>query len=403
MPRSLVCLALLTLSVACRTAAPVAPDTVQLARTPAAAEWEKQLDAVRFAPASPAQQQTFARIQKELEAALQKDPADAHLHYLLGRVYFYGERDAEAGQEFDKALSLAPDVAEYHYLKGFSLGYTQDLQGSIAELTRATELAPRTVKYWSALGEALVTAQEKDKARKAFEHAIALDPADAESSGNLGLMLLEEGSEAEALQWLAKTTPQHPRQPMLQYNIAQAYQNHGDHERALAHFQAAAHAMPEDWRTLAKLVQEHEALKQLQERDAARARLVKLNDEGKVDSPFFVREQFQEGAATVMVAEHFKLEGDWAVRYVFYVETPGTNGTPVKWRLSLGSYSFTNELRPPGVTERTFHFDGYEEDNSHLTFAFFRGEPSYEDTRELAVAILRGEVKPVSGTRVNRE
>ncbi|RKG64459.1 tetratricopeptide repeat protein [Corallococcus exercitus] len=403
MPRSLVCLVLLTLSVACRTAAPVAPDTVQLARTPAAAEWEKQLDAARFGPASPAQQQVFARIQKELEAAIQKDPADAHLHYLLGRVYFYGERDAEAGQEFDKALALAPDVAEYHYLKGYSLGFTQDSQGSIAELTRATELAPRTVKYWSSLGAALAAKEDKDKARDAFEHAIALDPEDAESSGFLGLMRLEEGNEAEALRWLAKTTPQHPRQPMLQYNIAQAYQNHGDHERALAHFQSAARDMPEDWRTLAKLVQEHEALKQFKERDAARARLVKLNDEGKVDSPFFVREQFQEGAAKVMVAEHFKLEGDWAVRYVFYVETPGATDTPVRWRLSLGSYAFTNDARPEGAKERLFHFDGYEEDDSHLTFAFFDGEPSYEDTRKLAVAVLRGEVKPVSGTRFNRE
>ncbi|GMU08489.1 tetratricopeptide repeat protein [Corallococcus caeni] len=402
MPRSLVCLALLTLSVACRTAAPVAPDAVQVVRTPAATEWEKQLDAARFSSDTTALQQACARLQPRLEAAIQKDSEDAHLHYLLGRVYFYGERDAEAGQEFDKALALAPDVAEYHYLKGYFLRVTRNVGGAIAELTRAAELSPRTAKYQAVLGEALL-AKNEDEARSAFMQALSIEPDNALASAYLGLMLLDEGKEAEAFQRLAKTTTQEPSNPMTQYNIGQAFQNHGDHERALAHFQAAAQAMPEDWRTLAKLVQEHEALKQLKERDAARAKLVKLNDEGKVDSPFFVREQFQEGTAKVMVAEHFKLEGDWAVRYVFYVETPGTNGTPVRWRLSLGSYAFTNELRPPGVTERTFHFDGYEEDDSHLTFAFFRGEPSYEDTRELAVAILRGEVKPVSGTRVNRE
>ncbi|MBN8226702.1 tetratricopeptide repeat protein [Corallococcus macrosporus] len=402
MPRSLVCLVLLTLSVACRTAAPVAPDAVQVARTPAAAEWEKRLDAVRFAPASPAQQQTFAQIQRELEAAVQKDPADAHLHYLLGRVYFYQERDAEAARELDRALELAPEVAEYHYLKGYFFGVVQDRQGAIAELTRATELAPRVAKYQAVLGETLLTVDEA-RAVTAFLRALELEPDNALSAGYLGLMLLAQGKEEEGLRWLAKTTTQSPSNPMTQYNIAQAYQNHGDHERALAHFQAAARDMPEDWRTLAKLVQEHEALKQFKERDAARARLLKLNDEGKVDSPFFVREQFQEGAAKVMVTEHFKLEGDWAVRYTFHVEEARPGAAPVEWRLSLGSYAFTNELRPPGVTERTFHFDGYEADHSHLTFAFFRGEPSYEDTRKLAVAVLRGEVKPVSGTRFNRE
>ncbi|NBD08772.1 tetratricopeptide repeat protein [Corallococcus silvisoli] len=400
MPGKLVCLALLALSVACRTAAPAA---VQLTRTPAAVEWEAQLDAVRFSPAGPAQQQVFERVQQALEKAVQKDTEDAHLHYLLGRVYFYGERDAEAGREFDKALALAPEVAEYHYLKGYSLGVVSDSQGSIAELTLATALAPRVVKYWSALGNALALAGDAGRARKAFEHALSLDPDDGESAGALGLMLLDGGQEAEAFQWLSKVTPQAPRHPMTRYNIGQAYQKKGDHPRALAHFQAAALDLPDDWRTLAKLVQEHEALKQFPERDAARARLVKLHQEGKVDSGVFVREQFKEGDATVMVAEHFKLEGDWAVRYTFYVETPGSGGAPVAWRLSLGSYAFTNAAREPGATGRVFHFDAYAADDSHRTFAFFNGEPSYEDTRKLAVAVLRDEVKPLSGTRVERK
>ncbi|WP_147477129.1 tetratricopeptide repeat protein [Corallococcus sp. AB038B] len=402
MPRNLVCLALLTLSVACRTAAPVAPDAVQVARTPAATEWEKQLDAIRFSPAGPAQQQGFVRIQQELEPAVQKDPANAHLHYLLGRVYYYLIRDAEAGREFDRALSLAPDVAEYHYLKAHYLRTAGDVRGAIAELTRTTELAPLTAKYHAVLGETLMS-EDPDKARSALTQALAVEPDSALAAGHLGLLLLEQGKDAEALQWLARATPEEPRDPMTQYNIGQAFQNQGDHPRALAHFQSAAMAMPEDWRTLAKLVQEHAALKQFPERDAARARLLKLNDEGKVDSPFFVREQFQEGTEKVMVAEYFKLEGDWAVRYVFHMEPARPDGTSHEWRLSLGSYEFTNSARPPGSKERLFHFDAYESDNSHLTFAFFDGEPSYEDTRALAVAVLRGKVKPVSGTRFTRE
>ncbi|RJS26061.1 hypothetical protein DRW03_06270 [Corallococcus sp. H22C18031201] len=211
----------------------------------------------------------------------------------------------------------------------------------------------------------------------------------------MGLALLSMGKEAE-----------HPKNETMQDNIGQAYQNKGDHPNALRHFQAASQLMPDDWRTLAKLVQEHAALNQPVERDAARARLMKLHADGKVESAFFVREQFQVGEAKVMVAENFKFEGARAVRYTFYVTKPGADGAAPDSRMSLGSYEFTQPAKaanPSASAERIFHFDFYEGNSRHLTYAFFDGEPSYEVARKLAVAVLRDEVKPISGTTVQRE
>lgn len=411
MPRHLLTLTSLLLIAACKTTAPVTPAPAvsrpkASAPTPAAQALEERLDVARFSTDGAAQKRDFAALREELKKAVQQTPEDAHLHYLLGRVSFYLEQDPEARREFDLAISLAPDVAEYRYLKGYFLQFVQDLQGAAVEMSRATELEPQSSKYWARLGSLLAHANENDDALKAFHRALALKPNDAGLAGEVGLLLLSMGKEAEAFEYLGKTTAEHPTDEMLQYRIGQAYQNKGDHPNALLHFQAASQKMPDDWRTLAKLVQEHEALNQSVERDAVRSRLMKLHAEGNVESSFFVREQFQVGDAKVMVAENFKLEGPWAVRYTFYVTKPKPGGAALESRMSLGSYEFTQRAKtrsPSPSTERIFHFDYYEGNSQHLTYAFFDGEPSYEDARKLAVAVLRDEVKPLSGTAVHRE
>jgi hypothetical protein len=45
-----------------------------------------------------------------------------------------------------------------------------------------------------------------------------------------------------------------------------------------------------------------------------------------------------------------------------------------------------------------FHLDAYYPDNVHETYGFYEGEPSYEETRELVLSILRGEREPISNT-----
>ncbi|WP_205525745.1 tetratricopeptide repeat protein [Pyxidicoccus trucidator] len=364
---------------------------------------EERLDRLRMAPASPEVQQAMTELTLELEEAVRREPRNAHLHYLVGRAWFYAERDDEAGRAFDEALRLAPEVAEYHYLRGFYLRFRQDLDGAAAELTRATELAPGKAKYHAQLGDTLAQKKDLPGALSAYQRALAIDPEHAESLRGRGQVLMEQGRTDEGVALLEKAAARGTLDDVtLRYNLGLHFQLAGKHARALEHFQAASLKAPEDWRILAKLVQEHQALGQRAERDARLVALRRLKQRGGVDSPFFVREQFQEAGQKVMVFEHFELEGERAVRYRF--EVISADGESIQRTLSLGSYDFTNAVtqnRTPGV--RLFHLDGYFPDNSHQTFAFFNGEPSYDDTRELIVEVLRGERKPVSGTRIIRK
>lgn len=394
----LMALALWGMTPACRTVAPPVKQSLAASR-PDLQALEERLDRIRKAPESPEQRQALTAMAGELEEAVRREPDNALLQYLAGRAWFYIERDAEAGRAFDEALRLAPDVAEYHFMRGFYLRFQGDLAGSEAELTRATELDPGTVKHWRQLGATLAAKGDLPRALAAFERALDIAPEDAESLREKGQVLMAQGKTNEGLPLLEKAAALGTQDDLtLRYNLGQHFQLAGEHERALEHFQAASKVAPDDWRTRAKLVQEHQALGQLAERDTQLAALRRLKQRGAVDSPFFVREQFEEAGNKVMVFEHFELEGERAVRYRFEVLTADGQGR--QRTLSLGSYEFTNqgitENRTPGV--RIFHLDGYYPDGAHQTFAFFDGEPSYDDIREMVVEVLRGQRKPLSGT-----
>jgi hypothetical protein len=85
------------------------------------------------------------------------------------------------------------------------------------------------------------------------------------------------------------------------------------------------------------------------------------------------------------------------------VYEPGTDKPA--FVISLGSYSYVNALvREENASgPRMFHLDAYYPDNVHETYGFYEGEPSYEETRELVLSILRGERKPISGTTPPRK
>lgn len=121
---------------------------------------------------------------------------------------------------------------------------------------------------------------------------------------------------------------------------------------------------PEDWQARTKLIQNYQALNMTEERERERLELHRLFRMGKVPTPRYCRDLFEEGEFQVIVNEYFTLGGQGAtpVRYIF----TATKGPQVLFRITLGSYDMTNliyqDLIPKegGIEERrVYHLDGY--------------------------------------------
>jgi superkiller protein 3 len=86
-------------------------------------------------------------------------PEQAHLN--LGNVYMVQGRTADGVVEFKRALDILPDFAEAHNRLGYAYLVQGQLELAIAELT---------------LGFAYLSADEKDRARQAFQKVVDLSP-----------------------------------------------------------------------------------------------------------------------------------------------------------------------------------------------------------------------------------
>jgi tetratricopeptide (TPR) repeat protein len=290
------------------------------------------------------------------------------------------------------------DEAEAHYQRAYALG-REDPTAALAEAEAATALAPERSPYWRLVATLHLQREQPTEARAAIDRALALAPDDAQSWVVLGLLTQDTDEADRALEAFEKARALAPTHALAHFAAGQLHLRRGALPAALACFQRAAALEPRNWRARAALVQVHQALGQRAERDAAHEALLTLYREGRVDEPFFVRDQWHEGERRVVVVENLELTGEWARRYEFQVYAPGAERPQLV--LALGSSDLVNQLareRNPAAP-RLFHLDGYEADGTHCTYGFFEGEPSYDDTRARVLAILHGEVVPTSRTK----
>jgi tetratricopeptide (TPR) repeat protein len=78
---------------------------------------------------------------------------------------------------FEKALNVEPRNAGVHFQLGLLYGMRlKNLEKSIFHLQKATALEPANPDYWYNLGGALITANQKEEARLAWQKTLSLNP-----------------------------------------------------------------------------------------------------------------------------------------------------------------------------------------------------------------------------------
>jgi tetratricopeptide (TPR) repeat protein len=218
--------------------------------------------------------------------------------------------------------------------------------------------------------------------------------------------LLEQGKHAEALTYYKKALALLPKEPAILFNAGMAAFGSKDFNTAVDLWKQLKQVEPSDWHLRAKLIQAYQALGKTAERDAERTELFAMWNKGEPaelkQQYQYCREQFEVNGHKVMAFEHFELKGERALRYVFSILDK--TGQAEDWRISLGSYNFTNavwrETRKPKPKEgeRLFHLDGYYKGGGHATFGMYFPEPTYDETRAKVVSILENKSKPVSSS-----
>jgi len=126
----------------------------------------------------------------------------------LGVAYMMKDQFPKALQYLEKGIALdgtfAPALASIGAVRQsmyFSQGrQPEDLSLSIEFFQKALAMAPKLDAAWRGLGLSLRTAGRNDEAIDAWEKAAALNPGDDYSIYHLGILYLDRGDKARALQ-----------------------------------------------------------------------------------------------------------------------------------------------------------------------------------------------------------
>lgn len=331
---------------------------------------------------------------------------DAGMNLLLARAYFYAEMDQKAIDQFNEALERDPSLSDAHFFLGLINRYARDLEGAVASFSSAIEINNREKKYFIELARTLAMNNEVTSAISAYQNALALGEADFDSNFNLARLYAIAGNANDAEFHFLAAIEQSPSDIDSHYNLGQLYQANKRHEAAILRFEKVIELKPNEWRAIAKIVQESEALNDHARRDSAIESIYRVwrsnADIDLTNQGFYIRDQIDVEGGKLFALEYFELEGERPRKFVFNLQDPQTGD--FVFSVSLGSYASTNEFaRATGEVAaggRIYHLDGYAPNGNHYTYAFFNTLPSYSLVKELALKALAGELKASSSTTV---
>lgn len=254
------------------------------------------------------------------------------------------------------------------------------------------------------LGQTLESTGDLVASSEAYKNALAIDQSNLDANFHLATIYGELGDASGAEKHYLAVLEQIPDEGNTNYNLGQLYQNTGKHALAIRRFEKVVEQDPTEWRAIAKLVQENEAIGNIDARDAAIEKIYavwrsnvreELSERG-----LYIREQRQLDNGKLFVLEYFELKGERAKKVVFKLQDEQSGD--IRFEVSLGSYDATTELARArgsvGPDERVFHLDGYAPNGNHYTYAFFNSMPKYEVIKEMALKAFAGEQHVLSST-----
>ncbi len=154
-----------------------------------------------------------------------------------------GELSVAIGS-FHEGLTLEPNSGSLWFNLGIAERAAGRLAAAIAAFTRAAPILAEGFAYHS-LGLALQEAGRRDEAMAAYRQALALDPSDAKSALNAGVIAQQAGDLPAAIASYGQALAIDPGLLPARINLASAWTETGEWQRAAAALEAILRDAPE--------------------------------------------------------------------------------------------------------------------------------------------------------------
>jgi TolB-like protein/Flp pilus assembly protein TadD len=173
----------------------------------------------------------------------------ADSYSLLGEMSMVpaGETFPQARAYAEKALSLDDTLSEAHLSLGiFKLFYDWDFTGAGKELLRAKELDPKNAQVYHFYGHYFELTGRFEEAIIETKRGVQLDPTNLIINSEVGFAFYVARRPDSAIEHLRKTLELDPTFSYASYELAQAYEQKGAYQEAMAELDRAR-PISADW------------------------------------------------------------------------------------------------------------------------------------------------------------
>jgi tetratricopeptide (TPR) repeat protein len=187
---------------------------------------------------------------REYESALAKAPTDLDLMLKVGCGKAEAGNGAEAEKLLKKVLDQRQNSAETYFCLGRALMMKHDLGEAIKQFERAIQIDPNHAEYYLYVGWAANDAGAIAKASTALKRALELDQGLADAYWQRGVLRVRQTRPKDAIEDLEKALELRPSRYQAHADLALAYYDLGKEDLALAEWQKAIAANPNEatWR-----------------------------------------------------------------------------------------------------------------------------------------------------------
>lgn len=215
---------------------------------------------------------------------------------------------------------------------------------------------------------------------------------------------------ADALTTFKQLLSALPNDAVLAKFASESAINSGDDAFAKATLKPVLTTNPDDWQAEALMTRACAESGDTAERDAGMARMMELEKKGAIPSnmPTYLLERIPVGENTIVVRTSVV---PWGPYKVYDLGQVLDKNGKMFLRVTLESSDFDQPLfakdhpKEAAAGLRRFSMDGYQSSapdaqghvsQSHATYKFFDGEPSYATVREEFIKIASGQTKPTT-------
>lgn len=219
-------------------------------------------------------------------------------------------------------------------------------------------------------------------------------PEDVQAVFAKATALLDAGRYAEAVPLLKDVTTRAPEGPGGWMNLGLAAAESGDYRLALLAWSRYHEMVPDNTKVFGKIIQAHQALGQLTERDQVRDQLIAYRNSLPPDQrerfAFYVRDQFDAAGQHFIVLEYFEPKSPMRVYYKFAaVDKDHKRIYDFTLTSSDSETIAARELGRIGKEDRMYGLDK-NEDGKSTVYELLTAAPSYDAVRSLVIAAMEG-------------